>query len=98
MKSVFAVFAAERPDLLAPKIRSVYSSDAIELERGQWLVSDDGTSQNVCDRLGIITRDANGTIGRGPTGSAMVVAVSGYYGVASANIWEWIRAHWGGGV
>ncbi|MBX3173258.1 MAG: hypothetical protein KF709_02545 [Gemmatimonadaceae bacterium] len=94
MKSVFAVLAAEHPEKLAQAITAKFPDDSLELDRGQWLVSSDGTSQHVCERIGIIEKNAEGVIRKGSVGSALVVSVSGYYGVKSSNLWEWIRAHW----
>jgi hypothetical protein len=93
MKSVFAVMAVDRPEVLGPVIQKQFPNDFIELERGQWLVSAEGTSQAVCEKLGVIHRTEAG-IKKGDVGSALVVAVSGYYGIKASNVWEWIKAHW----
>lgn len=94
MKNIFAVFAAENPGTIGAAIRAAFQDDALEVDTGQWLVSAEGTTQNVCERIGIVRRTDEGTLTKGTLGGALVVAVSGYYGVKPSNIWEWIKAHW----
>lgn len=94
MKNIFAVLGTAQPNVIAEQIRAKFPDDSFEVQRGQWLVSAEGTSQQLCEHLGVITRSPEGAIQKGPTGSALVVAVSGYYGIQSANLWEWVKAHW----
>lgn len=49
-----------------------------------FLVSDSGTAKSVSDKLGV-------TVG-GIFGSVVVFGISGYFGVAPVNTWEWIAA------
>lgn len=58
----------------------------VEASQGQWFVSFKGTSQELSDLIGI-SDSKNGQTG-------IVVAVSGYWGLASNNVWEFIAAHW----
>lgn len=61
-----------------------YKNKALKLDRGEWLVSYDGTSKQLSDDLGISNDD---------TLSAIVIGFSAYWGRASADIWEWIKAN-----
>lgn len=58
------------------------------LPRGEYLVSFDGTSKALSDLLGI-------TDGSG--GSAVLASISGYFGRAPNEIWEWIKVNWDAG-
>lgn len=64
-------------------MRKVYPADNFVVGAGQWLVADSGTAKEVSDKLEI-------TDGRSTT--AVVLAVSGYFGRYSTNLWEWMRA------
>lgn len=55
------------------------------LPRGEFLVNFTGTSKQLCDKIGITDEK---------TGSAVVVAISSYYGRASTDIWEWMESNW----
>ncbi|MBE0508682.1 MAG: hypothetical protein IBX50_18520 [Marinospirillum sp.] len=57
------------------------------LPHGEFLVSFKGTSKELSDLLGI---------SEGKTGSAIVAAISSYFGRASTDIWEWVQVHWEG--
>jgi hypothetical protein len=48
-----------------------------------YFVTDSGTAKDVSDRLGISD---------GAFGSVVVLAVSGYFGRAPINVWEWVAA------
>lgn len=94
VKTIFAVLAAEHPAKLGPVIQRTFGSDSLELQPGEWLISAEGTTQGVCERIGVVKRNAEGNLVRGDIGGALVVAISAYYGVKSSDIWEWVRAHW----
>lgn len=67
--------------------------DSILVAPGQWLVADEGTAQNVSNKLGITITPPSADFT--PTSTAIVVAVSGYFGRIGANVWEWVKAKWG---
>jgi hypothetical protein len=48
-----------------------------------YFVSDAGTAKDVSDKIGVSD---------GALGSVVVLAVSGYFGRAPMNVWEWIAA------
>jgi hypothetical protein len=57
------------------------------LSEGVWLVANDGTARDTCEKLGIA---------EGETGTAVVTEVGSYFGRANPAIWSWIKANWGG--
>lgn len=59
----------------------------LELPRGEYLVAFKGTSIELSNQLGITD---------GSSGLAIVIAVGTYYGRASTDIWEWVKANWEG--
>lgn len=58
-----------------------------ELPRGEFLASFKGTSIDLSGALGVTD---------GSSGNAVIVAVGSYYGRASTDTWEWIKANWEG--
>lgn len=75
---------------LTSAIHSQQANDSIkylELPHGEFFISFKGTSQELSDLLKITD---------GTSGSAVIVLAGSYYGRASANIWEWVNAHWEG--
>jgi hypothetical protein len=83
--TLFAIMAdpdnATLPGILAEK----FPQDHILIRPGQWFVAGTGTAKELSDKLKI-TGDLS------PSGPAVVMAVSGYYGRASSQIWEWVAA------
>jgi len=71
---------------LASAIFEKFPSAFMQIAPGQWLVSAKGTTAvEISNKLGITD---------GTNGSGIVFAISGYYGRAANNIWEWIAANW----
>jgi len=67
-----------------------YPDDYYPLAHGAFLVAAQGkTTKGISDELGI---------SGGDNGSAVVVAVSSYFGRANPQIWEWMKAKMGGGA
>ena len=58
-----------------------------KLQEGVWLVSNEGTARETCEKLGIVD---------GKTGTAVVTEVGSYFGRANPAIWTWIKKNWGG--
>ncbi len=84
---IFAVLAPpESAGPLRSAIASVFPGDYLEIGPGQWLIASIGTAEDVSGKLGL-------TDGRSGTG--VVLSVSGYFGRASAQIWEWLAAKMG---
>lgn len=58
---------------------------SFHLNNGEILVSFNGTSRELSDKL---------SISDGRNGPAIITAVSSYYGRTSTDVWEWMSAHW----
>jgi len=82
---IFAIVSLADNPPLASAIATAYPNDYIQAAPDGRLhfVSDTGTAKDVSDKIGV----SEGTVG-----SVIVLAVSGYYGRAPMNIWEWIAA------
>jgi hypothetical protein len=85
--TVFIVIAITNPDAVQAQITAAYASDNVQIRDSVWTVSDSGTSRDVCTKLKITTDAA----GAGPSGTGVVTGISGYYGAAAPNIWEFLR-------
>lgn len=59
--------------------------DFIDLPKDGFFVSFKGTSQELSNAVGISD---------GSSGTAVVVAVSSYYGRAPTNLWDWVQSRW----
>jgi hypothetical protein len=82
--TVFAVFHVKNPAAITAAMELYFSNDHIKVSDTVYFVAGRGmTAQDVSDKLGIT---------EGGNGSAIVVTVTGYYGRASTNVWEWIAA------
>ena len=70
---------------MSHKIASEFPGNRVLLmDSGAWLLSAAGTSRDISDRLGITGQQL------GP--SVIVFTISGYYGRAPNNVWEWLKA------
>lgn len=81
--AIFAVIATTDNQKLGPSIAKVFPENHLQINTQSWLVSLDGTSQELSDKLGVTD---------GSHGSAVIVSISGYYGRAPTTIWEWMKA------
>jgi hypothetical protein len=61
--------------------------DHYRLPNGEWLVSFDGTPEELSTALEMASTSAGGR--------ALVFVVERYFGFAPANAWAWIKAKWG---
>lgn len=82
--SIFYISAFDGADLTKRALEEK-SLPHIQAHDNQWVVSYKGTSKELSDLIGIST--SNGQAG-------IVVTMSGYYGLAPNDIWEFIAAHW----
>ncbi len=62
-----------------------FKNQALKLPRGEWLVSYEGTSKQLCDDLTI----SDGTLGV----STVVLNFDGYFGRSNKDIWEWLAVN-----
>jgi hypothetical protein len=70
---------------VAAQIEQTMPGQFYALPRGEFLVKYAGTSKSLSDALGITD---------GANGAAVVASLSGYYGRASTDVWEWMKQHW----
>ena len=79
---IFAVLGVENVPALGAAIGKHYPAEHFPLNNGEWLIVDRGTAKEVCDKLGVTD---------GTNGSALVVAITGYFGRKNADLWEWMK-------
>jgi hypothetical protein len=80
---IFAVLFESKSDAGELAIKKIYPNDHIKISELSWLVSDNGTSKEISDKLGF---------SEGKLGSNVVLSTNGYFGWASNSIWEWAKA------
>jgi hypothetical protein len=85
---IFAVISVnpENHDALVREIEAKFPADYFQAspDARVFFVSTSGTAKDISDRLGVGQP--------GGLHSLIVLAVSGYYGIAPMNKWEWIAA------
>lgn len=87
--TIFAILLPSPQPQLEEAIKQTFPKDHLSINDTQWLISASCTVVELTARLGIFDNEAKGAT---PTGSAVVLAVSSYYGRAPAMIWDWMRA------
>lgn len=87
MKSIFVIFAVDKPDVLRSKINTTFPGDFLEVTTGQWIIAAEGSPIEVSEKLEITA---------GASGGAIVASIANYYGRKNPSIWEWIKSKWGG--
>jgi len=81
--SLFAVLLpAENPKLINA-IKERFPEN-YQITPTQWVISAKGTAQQVSDKLEISVKE-------NPIGSAVVLTITGYWGRASTDLWEWMK-------
>lgn len=85
--NVYTVIATDRTEAAGSAVAERFPNDNIRLADNAWLVAGSGTAQEIAGQLGMPVIS-----GAGATFSAVVTMVSGYYGFAPNNVWEWISA------
>jgi len=81
--AIFAIFRTSAPEALGLAIAAEYPESHLHLGGGEWLVATSATAREVSDRIGL---------SGGDNGAGIVVTVSGYFGRAPAEMWDWINA------
>lgn len=81
--SIFVLFRVTDPQKVKLALSLNFPDDHLEVDIGQFLVSSNLSAESISEKLGI-TGGANG--------NAIVFAMGSYYGRASTNIWDWIKA------
>lgn len=87
--TIFAILMPSPQPRLAEEIKRMFPRDHLMITDTQWLISSTDTVVGVSAKLRIVDKD-NPT--QPSSGSAIVFAVSSYYGRASALIWDWIKS------
>jgi hypothetical protein len=86
--SVFAVLLPIENPKLTDIIKNKFPEpDHYQITSTQWLVSAKGTAKQVSDTLGVSAKEKEDRMG-----SAVILAISSYWGVASTELWDWIKA------
>ena len=70
---------------LDDKIQKKFGDTSYRLPLGEWLVAYQGTSQQLFDELDIL--------GDKDSGSAIVLAISSYWGRTNPQVWEWFKQY-----
>lgn len=85
--TIFAIIGqpGENSENLPAAVAREFPASHLEIAPRTWLIAAAGTPIEVSNRLGVTD---------GTNGSAVVLEVTGYYGRASTNIWNWIKAKW----
>jgi|SRR5580700_5492884 hypothetical protein len=93
---VLYVVLSQRPEMdgrVAEAVKTAFPDSFFQMsDRGQWLVVGEGTAREVSNKIGI-TGVEPATIG-----TSVVFAVSGYFGRASSEMWEWVAVKLGGHI
>jgi len=58
--------------------------DHYEITSTQWMISAKGTVKQISDTLGVSVQE-------NPIGSAVLLSISGYWGRASTELWDWMK-------
>jgi hypothetical protein len=82
---LFVVLGQTNTPVIDEAIRTHFPNESYALHPGQWLISAPGkTTKEISDQLGISMHPF--------IGSAIIMSVGNYFGVAAPQIWEWIGA------
>lgn len=84
--SVFVIVAQEQNPELEKAIIAEFPNDHFKLGGNQWLVSATGTAKEVSTKIGISEE--------GKKLEGIVFTISGYWGRATNDTWEWIVSRW----
>jgi len=86
--TVFAILLPAPNPKLADAIKAAYPDEWLALSDTQYLVSSAGTAMEVSTKVGIA--DPNDRQ-KPSLGSAVIIAMSSYYGRAPTPVWEWVK-------
>ena len=81
--AIFAVMSRKPNPSLDAAVRQSFPN-SYKLGEQVWFLTFDGTARDLCDRLGIRKGGITGVVAMPTTGA--------YYGVASSDLWDWLRA------
>ena len=81
--AIFAVFRVHNPAKMAAAIERAFPEDYFKVKEDEWIVSAKGTAKDVSDLL---------DVSNGDTGPAIIFKMANYYGRATTEIWDWVKA------
>ncbi len=83
---LYAVLSDPGNEALIKAIKKEFTEHYCDFEDGQWFVAEKNpsTAMEVYEKL----EGTNGV----DIGSVVILSVNGYYGYASANLWEWMAS------
>lgn len=79
--SVFFVATTEEGTGIDREIEKQFPDDFRKITNTQWLVSDQATTKEVCDKIGASS---------GEFGQIIVLRVDAYYGWHNRDLWDWL--------
>ena len=82
--AIFVIFRVSSPPLMEAAMQRAFPGNHLKSDTAEWIVSAIGTPKDVSDKLGV-TPGAD-------TGTAMIFSMGSYYGRATTEIWDWIKA------
>jgi len=82
--SIFVILSKTDNNRIETAILNNFPNDYYKISPGQWMVSVEGTARQVSEKIGI-TKEEHGP------GPAIILAISGYYGRWSSELWEWMK-------
>lgn len=84
---------AETDARLEQAVKAAFEGNFFKMsERGQWLVVGEGTAREISSKIGMSQSLPDSPI------LGTVFSVSGYFGRASSEMWEWIAVKLGGHI
>jgi len=83
-QTLFAVMADPANQALPVRLEEAFADNYIQIRPGQWFVVGTGTANEISTKLKVTPGNESGP--------AVIVAVSGYFGRASSQVWEWVAA------
>ncbi|MEW6775059.1 MAG: hypothetical protein AB1405_02085 [Bdellovibrionota bacterium] len=83
--AIFAIIELAHEGELQKKIEEEFPGNFFQVGDGHWLVSSGGTAEEIGRKIKLDQAGMPSTI---------VYNLSGYWGRASVQIWEWLKANW----
>ena len=84
---IYALLSDPDNSELEKAIKAEFKDHHFDFEDGQWFIAANGatTAEEIYDKLEESKKS-------GDIGSVVVLSISGYYGYASANLWDWLAS------
>lgn len=81
--AIFVVCRVSNGPAVEGALKAAFPDDHLKIADKEWLISSSATPKDVSDRLGISD---------GKNGSGIVFTTGGYFGRATTEVWDWIKA------